>query len=189
MSKKVEQNSLMAKGWRHPLVQTSELVFSVLDWSGRFIVFACMVGMFAFLLINIVLRYTTGNGIPWAYEIHALLLPWVVAGGVVVAANRHRNIAVTLLLDRLNGRPLKILQLLIQIAVLVICIGVLISSRPILFASQFQSYATIDLKQVWGYSSLVFAFAGMAIIAFLQVLRALAGIELNVPTLENSSLS
>ena len=157
-----------------------------LDWSGRIIAASCLAIMFVLLLLNVVLRYSFGDGIPWAYEIHAILLPWLVAGGVVVAACQGRNIAVSLLPDLLSPRWARRLALLVQAIVLLISLTVVWSSQPILKASQFQTLATLGVKQVWGYSSIVYAFGGMALAAALEILRLLAGGERAV---DASSLS
>lgn len=157
------------------VLATSQAVIRALDWSGRVIAVACLGFMFALLLVNVVLRYTLGEGIAWAYEIHALLLPWLVAAGVVIAAARGANIAITLLPDMLSLGARRVLILAVQAAVLVICLSVLASSPPILKASTFQTLATLGIKQVWGYSSLIYAFSGMAVIAALELLSVLAG--------------
>ena len=148
---------------------------SALDWSGRLIAVICLGVMFAALLVNVVLRYVLGSGITWAYEIHAILLPWLVAGGIVIASARGRHIAVSLLSSLLTGRALSVLVLIIQGAIFAISISILWSSQPILKASTFQTLATLGIKQVWGYSSLVFAFGSMALIALLEIVQILAG--------------
>lgn len=162
------------KGRHRPFLGLVRGTTTTLDWSGRLIVFVCLVTMFVALLANVVLRYAFGSGISWAYEIHALLLPWLVAGGLVIASARGRNIAITLMSDMLKGRALLGLNLAIQLAILVIALSVLWSCQPILKASQFQSLSTLGIKQVWGYSSLVYAFGAMALIAALDIVRTLA---------------
>ena len=152
-----------------------------LDWSGRLIAVLCLLAMFVLLFINVVLRYSLGEGIPWAYEIHAVLLPWLVAGVVVVAAARGRNISVTVLPNLLGPRGQRVLPLAVQIAVLIICINVLWSSQPILKASTFQTLATLGIKQVWGYASLVYGFGCMALIAALECVRLLMSGGANGP--------
>ena len=150
-------------------------LITALDLSGRVIAVACLSTMFAALLVNVVLRYAFGGGIAWAYEIHALLLPWLVAGGLVVASARGRNIAVTLLSDLLPPRTRLGLNLAIQAVVLLIAVNVLWSSQPIMRASQFQTLSTLGIKQIWGYGSLLYAFAALALIAALEIARTLAG--------------
>lgn len=163
------------KGRQGPFLILMRKVTDMLDWSGRIIVAACLAAMFTALLVNVVLRYFFGDGIAWAYEIHALLLPWMVAGGLVIASARGRNITITLMSDLLKGRALSGLNVVVNATILVICVTVLWSSQPILKASQFQTLSTLGIKQVWGYSSLFYAFGAMALIAVLDLLRILAG--------------
>lgn len=178
-----------ARGGGHRIILAARFSILALDWSGRIIAVACLTAMFIALLVNVVLRYAFGGGIAWAYEIHALLLPWLVAGGLVIASARGRNIAVTLLLDMLTPRAQRALNLTIQAVVLVIAVNVIWSSQPILRASQFQTLSTLGIKQIWGYSSLIYSFGALALIAALEILRTLAGDEIAGKTPENASLS
>lgn len=146
----------------------------VLDWSGRVIVAVSLAVMFIALFINVVLRYLFGAGIAWAYEIHAVLLPWLIAGGLVMAVARGRNITITLASDLLSGRARLALRVIVHAVVLVICVSVLWSSQPILKASQFQTLSTLGITQVWGYASLFYAFGAMALIALLDLVRIVA---------------
>ena len=178
-----------AKGARSPFLRLADGAVGLLDWSGRLIAVSSLAVLFVTLLLNVVLRYAFGSGIAWAYEIHALLLPWMVAGGVVIAAARGRNITVTLLPDMAGAVTAKLLAVTAQIAVVAICVGVLQSSQPILRASQFQTLSTLGIKQVWGYASLVYAFGGMGLIAALTVLRLIAGADAGPRDPASASLS
>ena len=162
---------------------------NILDWSGRIIAVACLSAMFLALLANVVLRYLFGTGIPWAYEIHAILLPWLVGGGLVIAAAHDRNIAVTLLPDMLGRKARWVLLLLIHAAVLVIALSVLWSSGPIIKASHYQRLSTFGVTQFWGYLSLVYAFVGMALLALIDILHLLSGDRDALEHLGASSLS
>ncbi len=177
------------KGRLRPFLDLARGVTNLLDWSGRLIVVACLGSMFVALLVNVVLRYAFGAGIAWAYEIHALLLPWLVAGGLVIASARSRNVAVTTLPDRLAGQARLALNLVVHGVILVVATSVLWSSQPILKAAQLQTLSTLGIKQVWGYASLAFAFAAMAIIAALAILRTLAGEDVASSEPEEQSLS
>ena len=164
-----------AKGARSSFLRAIEAAVGLLDFSGRLIAVTLLGFMVLALLANVVLRYAFGSGIAWAYEIHALLMPWVVAGGMVIAAARGRSIAVTLVPDMAGPQTARLLALLAQAAVVVICVSVLQSSQPILRASRFQTLSTLGIRQIWGYASLIYAFAGMGLIAALEALRLLAG--------------
>ncbi|MGP9791882.1 TRAP transporter small permease [Roseinatronobacter sp. NSM] len=134
-----------------------------------------MTVMFVALLLNVILRYAFGTGMPIAYEIHAVLLPWLVGGGLVIAAAHNRNIAVTLLPDILPITARRWVFIGVQAVILAISVAVIWTSQPVVKASTFQTLSTLGITQVWGYSSLIYAFAGMAVIAICDLLRLLAG--------------
>ncbi len=177
------------EGPNRPFLRRITAISTALDWSGRIIAVTCLVIMFVALLTSVILRYVFGSGIPWAYEIHAILLPWLVAGGIVIAAAQGRNIAITLLLDMVRPETQRWIMVFVNIAVLIVCASVLWTSQPILKASTFQTLSTLGIKQVWGYSSLVYAFAAMAVIALIGVLRGFGGENLADLDLGHSSLS
>ena len=177
------------KGPLRPVLAWAAGISTCLDWSGRIMAAICLAFMFVLLFVNVFLRYAFGEGIAWAYEIHALLLPWLVAGGVVIAAARNRNIAITLLVNMLSTRAQRVLGLAIQAAILVISLSVLLTSQPILKAAQFQTLSTLGIKQIWGYASLVYAFGAMAVIAAMDFLRLLGGQDLMDHDPEHASLS
>tara|TARA_R110002050_G_scaffold211432_1_gene347535 strand:+ start:9444 stop:10016 length:573 start_codon:yes stop_codon:yes gene_type:complete len=185
----VKSSENIGEGRSRPFLKFVRGVASTIDCVGCVIVAVCLASMFAALLANVVLRYTVGSGIAWAYEIHALLLPWLVAGGLVIASTRRRNIAMTLLSDFLPPRARLVLNFVIQTVILIIAISVLISSQPILKASQFQTLSTLGIKQVWGYSSIAFAFGTIAVIAVLEILCILSGEDVAAPDPEHASLS
>lgn len=156
-----------------------------LDYSARVIAVTAMAVMFTLLLMNVVLRYIFTTGIPMAYEIHAVLLPWLVAGGLVVASARNRNIAVTLLPDLMPPAVRRLVLIAVQGIVLLIAVSIVWSSQPILRASTFQSLSTLGIKQVWGYASLPYSFACISVIATCDLLRLILRDE----TLEESLLT
>ncbi|WP_322895587.1 MULTISPECIES: TRAP transporter small permease [unclassified Yoonia] len=176
-------------GWQRPLIRLTGWIEKLLDLSGRVIAVSCLAAMFVALLLNVILRYIFGSGIAWAYEIHALLLPWLVAGGIVVAAAQKRNIAITLLPELAGPQARRIILIAIEVAIVVISISVVWSSQPILKAAQFQTLSTLGITQIWGYSSLIFAFSAMAVIAIVNIARLLVGGVAYNPTPGSASLS
>lgn len=163
------------KGPPSPFLTSLITLKSILNWSGKSVAGFCLVFLFSVLFLNVILRYFFNTGITWAYEIHGLLLPWLVAGGLVMAAAQGRNIAITLVPDMLAPSAQRVLLIGVALVAFVISIGVLTSSTPILRAAQYQTYSTIKISQIWGYFSLIYAFAGMAIIAAIDVLALLLG--------------
>jgi TRAP-type transport system small permease protein len=155
----------------HGIVIGCRWVTHWLDLSARLIAVAALGVMFALLFMNVVLRYIFTTGIPMAYEIHAVLLPWLVAGGLVVAAAHNRNITVTLLPDMLSSEFRRWVFIAVQVALLVISVSIIWTGQPILRASTFQSLSTLGIKQIWGYASLPYSFTCIAVIAVCDLLR------------------
>jgi len=166
------------EGRARPFLRGLTAIIGVFEWSGKIIAFSMLALTFVTLFANVVLRYAVGEGISWAYEIHALSLPWLVAGGMVVAAARSRNITITLLPDMLGPGMARVLLIAVNLAIVVIAANVLWSSQPILKASTFQSFSTetlanLGIKQVWGYTSLIYSFGSMTVISAINVFLVL----------------
>lgn len=155
----------------HGIVTACRWLTLGLDLSARVIAVSALGVMFVLLLMNVVLRYIFTTGIPMAYEIHAVLLPWLVAGGLVVAAAQNRNITVTLLPDLVSPVLRRWIFISVQVALLVISVAIIWSGQPILRASTFQSLSTLGIKQIWGYASLPYSFTCIAVIATCDLLR------------------
>lgn len=147
-----------------------------LDLSARLVCAATLTVLFVGLLANVVLRYAYGSGLQWAYEMHAILLPWTVAGGLILATTYNRNIAVTILPDMLGPVGGRVLLLAVLALTLVISGVVVWSSFPIMRAARFQRIASLGgISQLWGYASLVYGFVGVAVICACDIVTILMG--------------
>ncbi|MBW0159649.1 TRAP transporter small permease [Sedimentimonas flavescens] len=177
------------KGRERPFLLLVNRLIQLIALSGKIVAAASIVILFSALLCNVILRYFFGSGIAWAYEIHAVLLPWLVAGGLLIAAARGANIAISILPDLVQPRLRRVILIGIEGSILVIVLTVLHSSLPILKASRFQALSTLGIKQVWGYASIYYAFAGMGLIAALEVVRLLFGGSVQDLAIERRSLS
>ncbi len=164
-------STAVEQGRQRPFLSMLGKCTRFIECSGAVISVLCLALLFSALLANVTLRYTMGSGITWAYEIHALLLPWLVAGGMVIAAARGRNIAIAILPTMLSPAAARVLALIVFSLVLSISISVLWTSKPILIAAKYQSLSTLGIKQIWGYASLIYAFGAMAVISVLDILR------------------
>lgn len=189
MSGRTQSSEKAEEGPMAPLIRFMLRLKQVLDWSGRVIAAVSLCALFIVLLVNVVLRYFFDSGIAWAYEIHGLLLPWLVAGGLLMAAAHGRNIAVTLLPEMLGPQWYRPIMVAVHLCALVICVSILSSSAPILRAAQYQMYSTMPISQIWGYYSIIYAFGGMAFIAAADALALLLGHAVTEIDVSNSSLS
>lgn len=148
---------------------------SLIYLSGAAIVVVTLVTMFGAILANVVLRYFFGGGITWASEIPAILFPWSIAGGMVMASAQGRNIAVDLIVGILPASVCRILAIAVHLCVSTISAGVVYYSIPIIKASQYSRLAETGIPQIYGYSSLLYAFSMIAVIGLLAILEYALG--------------
>ena len=144
-------------------------------WSGVAIFAVTVTALFVAIFVNVVLRYIFEQGISWAYEIPAILFPWLVAGAIVVATASGRNIQVALLIKFLSPAPRRIVGLAVQLTMVLVSLGVIWTSGPILMSSQFTKLSETGISQVYGVSSLIYCFAMIAVIAAIDFVRLLRG--------------
>lgn len=144
-----------------------------IDLVGTFAVVITITIIFLSLLSNVILRYILDASISWAYEIPSLLFPWMVAGGIVMAAARGKDISVTVISDLLPIKLHKVLMVLIHATIAVISVSIMVTGKNILMASKFQKLPETGIAQVWGYSSIYFAFSLVFILCLLHILTIL----------------
>lgn len=169
-------NAGVNKGGGRPAPAILRGIVELLAMSGQLVCVVTLVVLFVGLLANVILRYAFGAGLDWAYDIHAILLPWMIAGGLVLGTIYNRNIAITILPDILSPRRRERLFLLVSLLTLVISVVVVWSSLPILRASQYQRITALGgISQFWGYASLVYGFGSVAIICICDLLAGMTG--------------
>lgn len=151
-------------------------IVAAMEASGRLICVATLVVLFVGLMANVILRYALGRGLDWAYDIHSILLPWLIAGGIVIATVHSRNIAITILPDVLSPAARRALFILVSALTLLISIFVVWSAFPIIKAAQYQRISALGgISQLWGYASLIYGFGGIALLCLCDIVAALMG--------------
>ena len=171
----LQDNGDETTGRIRPVVPFTRPVFALIYWSAVAIFSTVTLALFAALLVNVILRYAFGEGIIWAYEIPAILFPWAAASAAVVAAVLGRNIQVAVLVRVLPQGIRRIVGITVYAATAVVSLTVIWTATPTLKASQFMRLAETGIPQIWGMSSLIYAFAAIALIAVLELLLLIAG--------------
>lgn len=150
-------------------------IVRVMYISGAAVVVITLVTMFVAIFLNVVLRYSFGAGITWAYEIPSILFPWTVAGGMVMASAQGRNITVDLIMELLPKGGARVLAVAVNLFVSAVSVGVVYYSLPVIRASQYSRLAETGIPQIYGYSSLVYAFSMIALIGILSAIEHISG--------------
>ena len=171
------------------IVRFLDRLKTVINYTGAIIVVITLSSMFVAIFVNVVLRYAFGNGIAWAYEIHNILFPWLVAGGAVMAAAKNGNIAVRAFVDLLPDLGRRVIAIAVFVFVAILCVGIIYSSMPIIKAAQYSRLAETGIQQMYGYFSLIYSFGSIALISAFFAIRLILGekIAATDPTQANFS--
>ncbi|MDH2328791.1 TRAP transporter small permease subunit [Cereibacter sp. SYSU M97828] len=109
---------------------------------------------------------------------HAILLPWLIGGGVVLATVHNRNIAITLAMNIARGNAARVLAMTICALTALISVVVIAGTLPVLEAARHQVFTALwGVSAFWGYASLVYAFGGIAVVSILDLLMLTRGIS------------
>lgn len=137
------------------------------------------------LMAGVVVRYFLGGSLAWGNELPVILFPWLIMGGVVMAAARHRHLGVDLVMRRLPPFAARTVMALIQLLIALL-MGLLIQqSRGLLQFMQYQTTPVLSWPASWAFYSLPLGAAGVLLLAVMDLIGLLSGVE--APTEEASS--
>lgn len=162
---------------------------SLVGWIDRLITrtaIAIIVGtltvLFLSIFTNVVLRYVFQTGLTWAYELPAILFPWMVIAGAVLAAQKSQHIAVQLVPLMISPRARRILLVVDNLAIVAMCLVVAKAGIPAMNAAADSHLAVTGISEVWGYSSLVYGYVAMALTAVTASWRILFTEQVEIDT-------
>lgn len=134
---------------------------------------ASLAVLFVTLMTEVILRYFTARGLGWPNEMPALLFPWLAMGGAVLAAQRGRHIAVTLLQEIL---PVILTRALLVLLHLMAAAGFLYLAwigLAVLQVAGGERYPVSRIPAYWAYLALVTGFTLIAVTAITTLPRLL----------------
>jgi TRAP-type C4-dicarboxylate transport system permease small subunit len=131
--------------------------------------FASAVAMFVSLLLEVIVRYLTNQGLGWTTESPELLFPWLVMSGVVLAAQRGQHIAVTAILGFLNRTATRILLVLLQLLVGATFFYFTYLAINLLEVVGEELYPVTQISQFWGYLAMVVGCAAVGVTAVTTI--------------------
>jgi TRAP-type C4-dicarboxylate transport system permease small subunit len=132
-----------------------------------------LVVLFLSLGAEVVVRYLTTQGMGWPSELPNLLFPWLVMGGVVLAAQKGAHISVTLLLDMLPRTAARALLLAMQVVVAATFFYLAYIGLAVIEITGSEVYPVTGVSARWAYLSLIAGFVGVGLTAVTTFLRLL----------------
>lgn len=132
-----------------------------------------LIVLFLALGAEVVVRYLTTQGLGWPSELPNLLFPWLVMGGVVLAAQKGAHISVTLLLDMLPRPLARALLLVMQLVVGATFFYLAYIGLAVIEITGSEIYPVTGVSARWAYLSLIAGFVGVGLTAVTTFLRLL----------------
>ena len=153
------------------------------------VVILSLVTMFLALMAEVVVRYLTSQGMGWPSEVPNILFPWLVMGGVVLAAQRGQHIAVTALLGVLGRTGNRILLLSLQVLTAVTFFYLAFVGLDVLEITGTEVFPVTGLTVFWAYLALIGGFLGLGITAlttFVHLLLASDPLSVRIHHIEEA---
>jgi TRAP-type C4-dicarboxylate transport system permease small subunit len=153
----------------------ARLIDRIITVAATSVAVLALVLLFLSLGAEVVVRYLTTQGLGWPSEMPNLLFPWLVMGGVVLAAQHGAHISVTLILDLLGPARARILLLVMQIVIAGTFFYLAYIGLAVIEITGTEVYPVTGVAARWAYMALIAGFFGIGLTAlttFIQVLVA-----------------
>ena len=177
------QNSNRGTGPGGPVPALVDTVDRAITWSAVWIVVGTLTFLFFAIFVNVTLRYLFRYGLTWAYELPAILFPWMVIAGAVLASQKSQHIAVQIVVTKLGTPMRKVVLVAGNLLIAILCALVTKAGLPMMHAAADSHLAVTGISEAWGYSSLVYGYGMMTVTALTTSYRiffAKGQIELTV---------
>lgn len=124
-----------------------------------------LIVMFVSLMAEVVVRYLTNQGMGWPTEMPNILFPWLVMGGIVLAAQRGQHIAVTAIQSRLGRAGNKVLLLGHQVLIAATFFYLAWVGLDVIEITGTEVFPVTGITAKWAYLALIAGFVGLGITA------------------------
>lgn len=126
--------------------------------------------MFVALFLEVVVRYITKSSLGWTTEVPAILFPWLVMGGAVLAAQRGQHIAVTAIIPALSTGLLRILIIVLQLLVIGVFSWLAYMGMDVIHIVATEVYPVTRVSSEWAYWALIAGLGGLVLTAVSNII-------------------
>lgn len=130
--------------------------------------------MFVALMLEVIVRYVVGGSLGWTNEAPSLLFPWLVMGGVVVAAQHGQHIAVKAVLPFLKNSLTRILFIGLEILTVAFFAYIVYVGLAVIEIVGSEVYPVTGISAKWAYLALLAGFGGVVVTALSSIVQLLA---------------
>jgi TRAP-type transport system small permease protein len=155
-------------------------VVSALErWEGRLagaldgVAILLMATLVVVIAWSVLGRQVLRISVPWAEEVGAGLLAWMVALGAAAVWQRRGHIVIDVLLNRLALRPRFVLVIAIELASLLLLAVAFWGSWSMMFVSAHNRTTALGISYTWLYLALVIGLGAMILFSLSWLGRLL----------------
>lgn len=134
---------------------------------------SALVAMFVALMLEVIVRYVTNSGLGWTTEVPNLLFPWLVMGGIVLAAQRGQHISVRVLLQFLSIGATRVLFIFLHAMLFSVFVYLYFVGLQVIEVTGSEVFPVTRMSAKWAYLSLLAGFVGIALTALTSVVYLL----------------
>ncbi|QSL91829.1 TRAP transporter small permease [Ectopseudomonas toyotomiensis] len=136
-------------------------------------VITALVAMFVSLMAEVVVRYLTNQGMGWPTEMPNILFPWLVMGGIVLAAQRGQHIAVTAIQGWIGRGGNRVLLIGHQALISATFFYLAWVGLDVIEITGGEIYPVTGISAKWAYLAMIAGFVGLAFTALTTLVHLL----------------
>lgn len=155
------------------LTQLAKWVDSAVVAASVVTVIGALVAMFVSLMAEVAVRYLTNQGMGWPTEMPNILFPWLVMGGIVLAAQRGQHIAVTAIQGWIGRGGNRVLLIAHQVLIAATFFYLAWVGLDVIEITGSEIYPVTGISAKWAYLAMIAGFVGLGLTALTTLVHLL----------------
>ena len=155
------------------LVTAAKWVDTLIVALSTVVAITALVVMFLSLMAEVVARYITNQSMGWPTEIPNLLFPWLIMGGIVLAAQRGQHIAVTAIQGWIGRGGNRVLLIGHQALICATFFYLAWVGLDVIEITGGEIYPVTGISAKWAYLAMIAGFVGLAFTALTTLVHLL----------------
>ncbi|WP_456268445.1 TRAP transporter small permease [Kushneria sp. AK178] len=129
------------------------------------------------LMAGVIVRYFLAGSLAWGNELPVILFPWLIMGGVVMAAARHQHLGVDFFARKLSSTAARVLMIVVRLMVVALMVMLIQQSFALMQFMQYQTTPVLGWPATWSFYSLPLGAAGVLLLAVIDLIGVASGAE------------
>lgn len=129
------------------------------------------------LMAGVIVRYFLAGSLAWGNELPVILFPWLIMGGVVMAAARHQHLGVDFFARKLSPGGARALMIVVQLMVAALMVMLVQQSLVLLQFMQYQTTPVLGWSATWAFYSLPLGAVGVLLLSIIDLIGLVSGAE------------